>query len=125
MEVKDTVQTEIEGGTVENTDSLEVADETEEIDYITKDPARKWQFDYNATTSFCNHFPELDVKEDSSQEVEKENEQVLQVSLAPGDGKIPSDILDEKDWDLKSFPSLHPNGQNGLHEPRKIRLTDQ
>ena len=46
-------------------------------------------------------------------------------SVAPGEGKKPTDILKEEDWDLKSFPGLHPEGENGLFQKRKVRLTDQ
>ena len=48
------------------------------------------------------------------------------VSFAPGEGKIPTNILKEDDWDVKSFPNLHPSGRNGLHQKRNIKgLTDQ
>ena len=33
--------------------------------------------------------------------------------------------MTEKDWDIKSWPTLHPDGRFGLHYKRKIRLTDQ
>ena len=48
------------------------------------------------------------------------------LSFAPGEGKIPTSILSEEDWDIGSFPNLHPTGKNGLHQNRKIEgLTDQ
>ena len=48
------------------------------------------------------------------------------LSFAPGEGKIPTSILSEEDWDIKSFPNLHPTGTNGLHQNRKIDgLTNQ
>ena len=31
----------------------------------------------------------------------------------------------EKDWDIKSWPILHPDGRFGLHYKRKVRLTEQ
>ena len=102
----------------EDTDSDE-----EEKEYITKDPARKWQFDYNASTCFCKDFPELDVIENLPQEDINEKEEC--VSVAPGEGKIPTNILQEKDWDVKSFPGLHPDAKYGIHEERETRLTDQ
>ena len=107
-----------------NHDAEMVTDEIEneeEIEYRTKDPARKWQFDYNASTCFCNDFPELEVREDEP----TEDQNNVAISIAPGEGKIPTDILYEDDWDVKSFPGLHPDGQNGLHESRKTRITDQ
>ena len=38
---------------------------------------------------------------------------------------MPSNILEETDWDLKTFPCLHPDGKDSLHTKRAIRLTDQ
>ena len=49
-----------------------------------------------------------------------------ELSLAPGEGKIPTNILKEDDWDVKSFPNIHPSGRNGLHQKRTVKgLTDQ
>ena len=36
-----------------------------------------------------------------------------------------SNQLNERNWDIKSCPSLHPDGRNRLHHKRKGRLTDQ
>jgi hypothetical protein len=47
-------------------------------------------------------------------------------SFAPGEGKVPTNILKEDKWDIKSFPDIHPTGKNGLHQKRTIKgLTDQ
>jgi hypothetical protein len=47
-------------------------------------------------------------------------------SFAPGEGKIHTNILKEDNWDVKSFPNIHPTGKNGLHQKRNIKgLTDQ
>ena len=87
----------------------------EEEEYRTKDSVKKWQFEYNRSTCFSNNYPEINYKEDTSEEF----------SVAPGEGKLPSNILEEKDWDLKSFPCLHPDGQNNLHSKRSTKLDDQ
>ena len=49
------------------------------------------------------------------------------VSLAPGEDKIPENILYSQDWDLRSYPTLNnPDGKNGLKDPeRKVSITDQ
>ena len=47
------------------------------------------------------------------------------LSYAPREGKVPTNILMERDWDIKGWPSLHPDGKFGLHHKRKIKLTDQ
>ena len=64
-------------------------------------------------------FPELDV-------VEKENANQNEChSVAPGEGKRPTNILNEHDWDVKSFPCLHPDAKMGLYEDRDKKITDQ
>ena len=46
-------------------------------------------------------------------------------SFAPGEGQIPIDILKEDNWDIKTWPHLHPNGLYGLHHPgRETKLTN-
>ena len=46
-------------------------------------------------------------------------------AFAPGEGKIPKNILMDNDWDIKAWPSLHPDGNCGLHQSRKVKLSDQ
>ena len=97
--------------------------EKEEEEYILKDAARKWQFNYNSSTCFSNDFPKLDVHEDTNSE---NAENITEVhSVAPGEGKKPTNILNEEDWDVKSFPGLHPDASMGLSEQRDQRITDQ
>ena len=33
--------------------------------------------------------------------------------------------MTEKDWDIKSWPALHPDGKYGLHHKRRKKLSDQ
>ena len=48
------------------------------------------------------------------------------IEVAPGEGKIPNDIMQEVDWDIKAFPHLHnPDGSNGKDEEQSVWLTDQ
>ena len=63
--------------------------EKEEEEYQKHDPVKKWQFQYNKSTCFSNNYPEISYKEDH-----RDN-----VSVAPGEGKTPSNILQETDWD--------------------------
>ena len=98
----------------EDIDSFENADFEEQY-YQQNDPVKKWQFQYNKSTYFSHNYPEIDYKEVN----------IKRISVAPGEGKIPSNILQEKDWDLKSFPTLLPDGKNSLHSERKVRLSEQ
>ena len=93
---------------------LESCDKLEE-EYEKKDSIKKWQFAYNSSICFSNNYPEINYQD----------EMLDNISIAPGEGKLPSNILQEMDWDIKSFPCLHPNGENSLHTKRKVKLSDQ
>ena len=87
-------------------------DEKEDEEYRQKDVVRKFQFDYDMTTCMVPRYPEAI--------------QDQECNVAPGEGKIPTNILKEDDWDLKSFPNLHPSGQYGLSQKREVKgLIDQ
>ena len=45
--------------------------------------------------------------------------------VAPGEGGIPTSILSEKEWDIKTYPHLYPDGKNGMHAKRKAKLSNQ
>ena len=34
-------------------------------------------------------------------------------SIATGEGKIPSNMMRDNDWDINAFPHLHPTGRFG------------
>ena len=82
---------------------------------MTKDPVAKFQFDYNRNTCFGNDVPELAIDESAVNQ---------KISIAPGEGKIPTNILQEDDWDMKSHPHLDPTGENNLNKKRKIKLSN-
>ena len=67
-----------------------------------------------------DNFPELDCKADA-----EDNPANKTTVVAPGQGKVPTNIQNEKDWDTRGFPCLHPDGQNGLDSVRKVPLTKQ
>ena len=100
-----------------NTSNIESDDQVEEEEI---DPIRKHQFDHNRNTCLTNNYPEAAVDKDG-----KVVRQLEELAFAPAEGNCPTNILEEKDWDIKSWPSLHPDGNFGLHHKRKIKLTDQ
>ena len=69
------------------------AEKQDNIEYETMDPVKKYHFEYNKSLCMTNKYPEVSVDEN--------------VSVAPGEGKTPKDILGEDDWDIKAFPHLH------------------
>ena len=92
------------------------ADEVLEKEYLTKDPVRKYQLnDYNKSLCLSNMFPEMAAPDHSNS-----------VIVAPGEGKIPRNILHDDDWDIKAFPHLNsPDGKYGLHHERETKLNNQ
>ena len=96
----------------------------DELEYIENDAVRKWQYTQDDNVVMDNMFPEnqINVHADDSPEIANiENEGVC---VAPGEGQMPTNILAEKDWDVKTFPHLFPNGKYGLHYNREQRLTN-
>ena len=106
--------------TAESKDAITDKEELDEVDkedeyYRQYDSVKKWQFDYNRSTCFNHDYPEIDYKEQDPN----------RLAIAPGEGKYPSNILHEKDWDIKSFPALLPDGKNSLHTERLVKLSEQ
>ena len=93
-------------------------DELEEIDCIKNDPIKKFQFDYDKSVCMVDKFPEAAVNDTHVKEAET-------LSFAPGEGKIPENILLTNNWDIDAFPMKYPDGKNGLHQNRERKLTDQ
>ena len=96
----------------------------DELEYIENDAVRKWQYTQDDNVLMDNMFPENEINvhaDDSSEIANIENDGV---SVAPGEGQMPTNILSEKDWDVKTFPHLFPNGRYGLHYKREQKLTN-
>ena len=97
-----------------DSDDDECAEEKDDIEYETKDVVKRYQFEYNKSLCMSSKYPEVSANENND------------VSVAPGEGKIPKDILNEDDWDIKAFPHLNnPDGSGGKDQERRARLTDQ
>ena len=92
--------------------------EVDEINCMKNDPTRKFQFDYDKSVCMVDKFPEAAA--DDGQR--KDNESL---SFAPGEGKVPENILMTQNWDIDAFPMKHPDGRSGLHQSRERKLSDQ
>ena len=46
-------------------------------------------------------------------------------TIAPGEGKVPTDILQDTEWDMRAFPTLDPRGENNLNCKRDVKLSAQ
>jgi hypothetical protein len=93
----------------EDTDSDDTEEEKEN-NYITNDPVRKHQFDHNKNSCMTNNYPEMFVDGNGEKVINSEH-----LSFAPAEGNWPTNLLNEKNWDIKSWPGLHPDGLYGLH----------
>ena len=78
----------------------------------TEESEPKFEFKYDVDTCFTNDFPEMEVQDQP-------------ISVAPGEGKIPVNILDDEEWDQKTHPFLDPTGDNNLHKQRRVKITPQ
>ena len=107
---------QIEDEFEEENDTLEAEKseyEHDDEEYIAKDPIRKHQFDHDHSTTMVHKFPEAGITNNET------------LTFAPGEGKIPTNILKDKNWDINSFPHLFPTGKNKMFQEREINLTPQ
>ena len=95
-------------GTIEDNESEDI-EEKRENNFIANDPVRKHQLDHNRNTCLINNYPEIFVDQNGTR-INNEG-----ITFAPAEGNYPANILNERNWDIKSWPSLHPDGRNGLH----------
>ena len=93
----------------------------EDDNYLKEDPIQKWKFNYDEKTTYVEDYPEMNVYDQITNDEQVSEEPVR---VAPGEGKRPENILKFDNWDTSSFPNLHPDGNNGLHEKRNYKLTD-
>ena len=47
------------------------------------------------------------------------------MTLAPGENKVPTNWLENTDFEAKAFPCYFPSGRNTLSEDRPVKLTTQ
>ena len=113
MEVEDEA---VKDSDDEGEDALEIAVEQEEED-IENDPVRRQHFNYSEYSALVNGYPEIFLDNDGNQRAN--------LTFAPGEGKKPVDFLSMPKWEIKSFPTLLPDGKFGLDHKRKIKLTKQ
>ena len=113
MEVEDEA---VKDSEEEGEDALEIAVEQEEQD-IENDPVRRQHFNYSEYSTLVNGHPEIFLDKDGNQRAN--------LTFAPGEGKKPVDFVNMPKWEIKSFPTLLPDGKFGLDHKRTIKLTKQ
>ena len=77
------------------------------------------------TTCLVPEEPQTNLVVNTSNKIMKKrlNKEGLLYEIAPGEGKIPTNWLREKDFDITAFPDLFPDGKFGFHYDRKLKLS--
>lgn len=65
----------------------------------------------------------LEVNSSDSVKTKERGEGRADIKIAPGEGKVPSNIMREINFDVKAFVRHHPSGKFGLNYDRKCRLS--
>ena len=95
------IEDEIEGKEEDESNNIIPVEQKEEEDVI-----KKYQFKYDESVVMVDQYPEI--------------------SVAPGEGQSPLNVLFDKNWDVQAFPHLHnADGSNGKDQDREVKLTDQ
>ena len=86
------------------------------------------QYDIGGDTMMTETFPESSVAMNQTnqvQHVKRKDDAKNSLPLAPGEGKIPTSLMRDENWDINAFPHLHPSGRFGLNYKREEKLTPQ
>ena len=113
---------------VEDSD-LHLSDEDSDDDYDDQlHSVKKYQHDMRQTTCMTDKYPEMSMvvnKTKKTLDKKAHDDSIASFPIAPGEGKIPTSLMRDSNWDVDAFPHLHPSGQYGLHHPRDQKLTSQ
>ena len=95
-------------------------------EFAKTDPIRRFQFDYDEHVALANEMPEAQLDGDNLTRCASTGNADNFADVAPGEGEVPTSVLKEKEWDIKTYPNLYPDGENGMHsEERKVKLSYQ
>ena len=97
-------------------DISEMEEEDEEDDNM--DSVMRNQLNHGGPTMMVNANLKTDIVTNLPREGDNTKEQ--RVVVAPGEGKLPTSLTRDKNWDIDSLPKHFPRGRFGLHHPRKL-----
>ena len=110
--------------------SDEASDDNEDCssdDNVFDDPCRKDHQSEGSTLMIDDH-PDMRVvlnKTNKTMHKKQRIDSAMSCPIAPGEGKIPVNLLRDENWDTNAFPQLFPTGRFGLHFRRERKLTAQ
>ena len=100
-------------------------DEAEEEEQA-KDSILQNQFDLAGQTLMTDMYPEASVETELQKPITCSDETKKKpISIAPGEGKIPVDLMRDKSFLINAFPHLFPRGLYGICHKRDIFLSIQ
>ena len=99
----------------------------EYCEFAKTDPIRRFQFDYDEHVALADESPAAQLDGDAlTKNTLIGNNDNNFANVAPGEGQIPTSVLKEREWDIKTYPHLYPDGNNGMNAfGRDVRLTNQ
>ena len=99
--------------------------DTEDEDEQPMDSIRENQLDLGSSVTLTDANPEsavvINQPAGSSSSRKKQTDGGL--DIAPGEGKIPTNLARDPNWDIDAFPHLFPDGKYGLNHEREKKLS--
>ena len=113
-----------------NDDSIsskaESADSDNDDDKL--DSIRKYQHNLGNSTMMTDNFPESSLITNTTNNIlhQKESENSTRsCPIAPGEGKVPTNLMRDENWLINAFPNLFPSGKYGLNYERDQKISPQ
>ena len=81
------------------------------------------QLDLGSNVMLTDAFPESSVVINQPSSQSRTGQSQEGFDIAPGEGKIPTNLARDPNWDIDGFPHLFPDGKFGLNQARKMKLS--
>jgi ATP-dependent DNA helicase PIF1 len=105
-------------------DDTDREDELDELDEAN-DPVQRNQVYHSMDTVMQQNCPEIELVTNRTKDIKHSTSHgtIKSFAVAPGEGKVPTSLMREPDFDTFAFPFLHPTGKYGIDWPRVIQVT--
>ncbi len=116
-----TSQTNETSDTSSDSNSSSCSSASEEL----ADNIKRHQFQISSSSMLTNKYPESTlVLNETPNRIAKKTRQSSSksVPIAPGEGKVPTSLMRDVNWDVDAYPNLHPTGKFGLRHQRDKKL---
>ena len=102
--------------------------DSEDENYTDPHSIQAYQSCPNQITGMVDDYPEMRLFVNSTDQTinwRARQDQRSSCPIAPGEGKVPTNLMREINWDVNAFPCLFPSGKFGLYHERQIKLSPQ